>query len=160
MPAGELVERGRERHRPGVVVEGVHRLPPARAGESLGLLGHEPGAGGDHERVVEQRRPVRQPDPRGFSVDVVDRAAVVLDPPAQLPRPRPDEVFRLGETERHEQQTRLVDMLVVLVHHGDPDLLAQSAPQPVRRQCPAGSAAENHDVLAHRSSLEAACGPG
>ena len=150
---GEPGQRGLQGHGPFVVVEGMHRVAPAGAGQPFGLLGHQARAGGDHQDVVGQRRAVLQVDLVTLGVHPVDGGAVVVDAVVQLPRAGSHEVFRSGEAEGHEQQPGLVDVVVVVVDDGDVHVVAQVTAQPVGRQRTAGAAAEDHDSLGHPASL-------
>jgi len=51
------------------------------------------------------------------NVHPANAAAPIRDAGSQLSRPGPDEVVRIGEAEREEQQTRLMHVVVVAVHH-------------------------------------------
>jgi hypothetical protein len=67
--------------------------------------------------------------------------------------PRTDQAGRPGQPERHEQQARLVHVLVVGIDDDDLHrVTVQQPPQPVSQQRPAGAAAQDHDSL-HSSML-------
>ena len=55
----------------------------------------------------------------GVDVDAVDRRFDEVDAVVQLAAARADDVLGVGQPERHEQQTGLVDVAVVLVDDGD-----------------------------------------
>ena len=65
---------------------------------------------------------------------------------------RPDDLLGLGEPERHEQQSGLVDVAVVAVDDRDLRLVAKAPRQAVGEQRSAGAAAEDHDPVCHRIS--------
>jgi hypothetical protein len=59
--------------------------------------------------------------------------------------------FKVGEAERNEEESGLVDVAVVLVDDHDLGLVLRiQTPQPVRGQRPARSAAQNYDAMGHR----------
>ena len=60
---------------------------------------------------------------------------------------------RIGQAERHEQQTGLVDVAVVAVDHDDLDLVAARTAQSVGGQGAAGSGAEDDDAASHVPSV-------
>ena len=61
-----------------------------------------------------------------------------------------DDVVRVGEAERHEQEPRLVDVAVVLVHHRDRHLLvAVPAAEAVGDQGAARPRTQDHDSIGH-----------
>ena len=91
--------------------------------QALGLLGHQPGSGRDDEDVVAEGRTVAEVHLVGLDVDVVDRRFDELDAVVQLPFARTHDVLGVRQPERHEQQTRLVDVPVVLVDHRDDGLV-------------------------------------
>ena len=77
-----------------------------------------------------------------------------VDALLELPGPGSDDVVRLGHAEGNEQQTRLVNVRVVLVHHGDLQVAgAVVASEAVRRERSAGAASEDHDASAQGSSV-------
>lgn len=129
------------------------------SGQALGLVRQQPGAGGDYQHVVAERGPVAEVHLISGQVDVVYADLAEADTRVQLPVPRPDKPFGLGQPERDEQQPGLVDMIVVLVDHHDLGLTrAIHPPQTVGRDRPARPATENHDTL-HIFNLPEA-GPG
>ena len=134
------------------VVEGEDLLHPARSGQPFGLLGDEAGAGGDDEHVVVERRAVGQVHLLGVDVDVVDGRLVVVDAGVQLLAAGADDVLGVGQAERHEQQTRLVDVAVVLVDDGDRDV-GQLLAEPVRRQRAARTRSQDDNPCIHGSSF-------
>ena len=87
-------------------------------------------------------------------VDVVDRRLDELDALVQLPFAGAHDVFAVCQPERYEEQTRLVDVPVVLVDHRDGRRLKRVQPsKPVGGQRAAGSAAEDHDPRGHTTNL-------
>ena len=150
----ERRQRGAERGRPFGRVEGEDVLHPSRTGETLGLLGHQPGAGGDDKHVVAERAAVGEVHLVGSDVDPVDGGLDEADAIAQLPFSRPHDVLAVGQPERHEQQPRLVDVAVVLVDHGDLGLVHPiPTPQPVRDQRAARPTAEHDNARFHTPNL-------
>ena len=104
-------------------VKGEDLLHPPRAGETLGLFGHQSGAGGDDEDVVGEGGTAGEVHLVGLDVDMVDAGLDEPDPVVELPFPGAHDVLGVGEAERDEQQPRLVDVAVVLVDHDDLGLL-------------------------------------
>ena len=86
-------------------------------------------------------------------VDVLDLGEAELDAVVQLRAARADDVGRIGQAERHEQQTGLVDVAVVAVDHDDLDLVAARTAQSVGGQGAAGSGAEDEDAASHIPSV-------
>jgi hypothetical protein len=127
-------------------------LAPAEAGQPFGLLGEQHVAGGEHQHVVAELAAVDQPHPVALEIHPVHRAAAIGDPFAQPRGPGADEVLATAHPERHEQQARLVDVVVVLVDDGDLQVRA-GAPQPVRGQSATRAAAEDHDPRCHGFSV-------
>ncbi len=81
----------------------------------------------------------------GIDVALVEDDAVVKLLVAGL-----DDLVRVGEAERHEQEPRLVDVAVVLVDHRDRHLLvAVPAAEAVRDQRAAGPRTQDHDSIGH-----------
>ena len=131
-------------------VEGEDLLHPARAGESLGFLRDERRPGGDDEDVVGERGAVREVNGVRLHVDVFDGVLAVVDALAKLAAAGPHDVLRVGETERNEQEARLVHVAVVLIDDRDRDfVLGEGAPQPVRHERAARSGPEDDDAAAH-----------
>jgi hypothetical protein len=63
---------------------------------------------------------------------------------------RPDDLVDRRETERHEQQTGLIDVAIVAVDDMDVHVvLVELPPQAIGDHGAAGTAAENHDLLPH-----------
>jgi hypothetical protein len=54
-----------------------------------------------------------------LDVHGVHRSSAVFDVPVNLPPAGPNNVFGMGETEGYEQQSRLVDVTVILVDADD-----------------------------------------
>ena len=100
-------------------VEGEDALVPARPGQPIGLLGLQAGAGGDDEHVVGERLAVEQHDLVVVGVDPGDLCAMKVDAVSQLAAARPDDLVHLRETERDEQQARLVKVAIVAVDDVD-----------------------------------------
>jgi len=145
----------------GQVVEGEDLLAPAGTGEPLGLLREEGGAGGDDEDVVGHPYAAAEVHRPRVQVDPLDACLFVVHGGVQLLRAGADKVVRLGRPEGDEQQAGLVDVVVVLVHDGDPAVvLVIHAAQPVGRQCASGAASEYHDVCAHGPTVVRETGPG
>jgi len=63
------------------------------------------------------------------------------------------DLIEVRQSERHEQEARLVDMGIVLIHHDDLNGVVQDMAKPVGRQCPAGTPSEDDDARAHGFSL-------
>ena len=154
----EFPQRGVQGGGTGQVVERVHGLAPAGSGQPFGVLGDEPCPGRDDQDVVPQQRAVLEEHPVLVDVHVVDGAAVVADRPVQLVRPGAHELVRRRQPERQEQQTRLVDVVVVLVDDGDLDVGTEHPPQAVRRQRATGARAKDHDMFAHAAMFVGAPG--
>ena len=88
----------------------------------------------------------------GLDIDRLDLALVVVDALVELFVALADDVVGLGQTERHEQQTGLVDVLVVLVDDVDlqlsgRELLSKSVGG--ERAARAGSQ-NHHSLVLHR----------
>jgi hypothetical protein len=127
-------------------VEGEDVPLPPGPGQPVGLVRQQLRAGRHDQDVVVQRVPVRQVHPVVLDVDVVDRGLAVGDAVMQLPPARAGYPPHVGQAERDEQQSRLVHVGVVAVHHDDVGgLRPVGPPQPVREQRPAGAATENDD---------------
>ena len=144
----EPLQRRRQRGGPFEVVEGEDPLHPARPRQTVGLLGDQAGAGGHHQHVVDERRPVRQVHPPGVDVDVPDRALVEVDARVELLVSGTDDAVRVGQAERHEQQARLVDVTIVAVDHGDRDV-GQLLAEPVRGQGATRARSQDDHPCAH-----------
>ena len=82
-------------------------------------------------------------------LDPVDLGDPELDPVVDLRVTGPDDLARVGQPERNEQQAGLVDVAVVAVDHRDLGGVAVDPAQPVRGQRAAGAGAEDHDAMAH-----------
>jgi hypothetical protein len=86
------------------------------------------GAGGDNQDVVAEDGAVGQRDLVPGDVDAVDQGAAERDTWPELTVSRPDQAGRRGHPERHEQQARLVDVLVVGIDDHDVSVAIQQAP--------------------------------
>ena len=148
----EPLQRSRQRGSPFQVVEREDPLHPARPGQPLRLLGDQAGAGGHHQDVVEERRPVRQVHAPGLDVDVPDPALAELDARVELLVAGADDAVRVGQTERHEQQARLVDVTIIAVDHGDRDV-GQLLAEPVRGQGATRARSQDDHPCAHGCAL-------
>ena len=85
-----------------------------------------------------------------IDVDTLDRDLAEVDALMELVAPRADDLVDVGQPERDEEQPRLVDVVVVLVHDDDLNVLCgKEAPQAVGAQRPPGSPAEDHDPFGH-----------
>ena len=129
--AVEVAQRVAQRRRALERVEGEDRLAPAGPGQPLGLLGQQRRA--RTRRRARRRRCVSPPTRwTAFAggLDAVDLGEAELDPVVQLRAARADDLVRLGQAERDEQQARLVDVAVVAVDDHDLD----SSPYARRRR--------------------------
>jgi hypothetical protein len=130
----------------GEVVEGEDPLVPAGAGEALGLVERQADAGGDHQDVVGQLGAVLQHDRVAVEVDPLDRLQHEVDVLVQLGLARAHDLVVVGETEGHEEQAGLVDVVVVLVDDRDLHItVLVVAVQTVGGEGAARTAAEDHD---------------
>ena len=86
-------------------------------------------------------------------IDVVDLGEPELDAVVQLRAARADDLGRVGQAERDEQQTGLVDVAIVAVDDDDLDLVAARSAQSVGGQRAAGSGAEDDDAASHVPSV-------
>ena len=152
-PRVEAGQRVAQRGRRLELEEREDPLPPAGPGEALGLLGQQRGPRRDHEDVVGDRLAAVQVDGVRRRVDVLDLGEAELDAVVQLRAARADDLGRIGQPERHEQQTGLVDVAVVAVDHDDLDLVAARTAQSVGGQGAAGSGAEDEDAASHVPSV-------
>ncbi len=151
-PAGaEVAQRLLQRHRVVNRVEGVDGLVPARPQQPLGLLAQQRRAAGDHQRVVLDALAAGEVDGVRRRLDPLDLGLAKLDPLVQLGAARAGDPLRPLQPERHEQQPRLVDVLVVAVDDDDLRLRAEPPPQPVGDQRAAGPTADDRDPLPHAS---------
>ena len=87
-----------------------------------------------------------------IDVDALDRRLAEFDAPMQLTMPRADDLVGVGQPERDEEQSWLVDVVVVLVHDDDLDVFCgKEPPQTVGAERPSGSPAQDHDSFGHDS---------
>ncbi len=85
-----------------------------------------------------------------FRLDAVDRRLDELDVVVQLARPWSDDVLRMGQAERHEQQTGLIDVSIVLVDHLDLQLVGVEDPtQSIGDERATGTTTEDDHTLVH-----------
>ena len=110
------------------------------AGETLGLLGQQRRAGGDDEHVVGDRLAVGEVHGVVCRLDPVDLGDSELDAVVDLRMAGPNDLGRVGQAERDEQQAGLVDVSVVAVDHCDLGGVPVGPAQPVRGQRAAGAA--------------------
>ncbi len=130
----EGLQRGAERGSAFGCVEGEHVVHPPWPGEALGLVRHQPCPGCDDQHVVAEASAVVEMDFLGDDVDPVDGGLDEGDARAQLPFAGADDVLAVGQSEGNEQQSRLIDVAVILVDDGDLGLIdAVQASQPVCR---------------------------
>ena len=135
-------------------VEGEHLVHPSGTGQTLGFVGDEHGTSRDHEHVVAEDGAVGEVHLIAVEVDVVDGRDPVGDVAVELVATRPDDVFGMGQPERHEQQRRLVDVAVVLVDHRDLELGGrEQLAQAVGGQGPAGAPSEDDHMTSHVATL-------
>lgn len=110
-------------------LERRHRaLDGPRSGETLGLLGGEEGATGGDEHVVAQDAAVIEVHLSILDGDVVDGRSAELDPASQLGPTGAHQPIGSLRPERHEQQTRLVDVTIVLIDDDQFELVVGEAP--------------------------------
>ena len=125
-------------------------LTPTGPRQALGLLGQQSSAGRHDEHIEIKDGPVGQVDPVGVGLHGLNWALDVLDVVVQLVLSRPHDVVGSCQSERHEQQPRLVDVHVVLVDHGDRRLIGGVlTTKAVRGQGSAGAGTEYHDPMSH-----------
>jgi hypothetical protein len=140
-------------------VEGEDAFVPAGPGQALGLIRLEADAGGHNEDVVGQDRAVVESDLVPLQRDRFDLVLVKDDPAAQLAPPRPHDLVEACESERHEEQSGLVDVTVVSID--DVNLCfvgVEPAAQSVRGHRAARSGPEDHDPLpCHARSFARDC---
>jgi len=106
------------------VVEGEDLLHPPRPGESLGFLFDQDRAGCDDQGVVAQFGAVSQMHDVRLDVDALNWDQAELDSLVELVPPRTDDLGAVRQPERHEEQSRLVDVIVVLIDDHDLDVVA------------------------------------
>jgi len=144
--AAELLEGLLEGEHALVGVEVVDRLAPLRAEHSGGLVGARGRAGGDDEVVVVQLPAVGQVDLLAFGIDPIDLTHEQLDAVVDEGVPRATDVLALVDAERHEEVSRLVIVVVVLVDNDYPPILGrQPIAQLVGCHGAGGSPAEDHE---------------
>ena len=73
----------------------------------------------------------------------------VLDALGELTPARPDDVLRVGQPERYEQEPRLVHVAIVLIDHGDVNPVSHRSAKAVGGQRAARAPAQDHDLLGH-----------
>ena len=114
--------------------------------QALGLFWQQPGARGDDEYVVAEDCPVVQQHRFPAQVDPFDRGPAEVDPGVQLPVARPGDLVQIGQAERDEQQTGLVDVLVVLIDDDDVGVARGQHPaQAIGQQRSAGPTTKDQD---------------
>ena len=102
----------------------------------------------DDQHVVGEHRPVVEQHLVALDPDLFDLVLVEDDAVAQLAPPRPHDLSYLRESEGHEEQAGLVDVLVVAVDDVDLGLVTvEAVAQPVGGHRPTRSAAEDHDLF-------------
>jgi hypothetical protein len=151
--AGEGVQRLAQRLGALGGIEGEDVLLPARPGQPVGLFRQQLRAGGHDQDVISQHGPALQVHLVARHLDTVDPGLAVADAGAELAPARAGYPPHVGQAERDEEQSGLVHVAVVAVHHDDlRGLRAVGPPQPVRDQRPAGATTENDDSL-HGANL-------
>jgi hypothetical protein len=69
----------------------------------------------------------------------------------KLTSTRPDNLFNTRQTEGDKEQTRLIDVVVVLIDYDDVSFsFAIEAPEAIRHERTARAASENHDLRHQR----------
>jgi hypothetical protein len=83
-------------------------------------------------------------------VDALDWSLPEFDVLVQLVMSRADDLVGAGQPERDEEQSWLVDVVIVLVDDDDLDLFWGKDPsQAVGAERPPGSSTEDHDPFGH-----------
>ena len=107
-------------------------------------------ARGDDQNVVVEFGPVLQMTSSASRSTRSIAGLAELDARVQLTMPRPDDLVGVGQAEGDEEQTRLVDVVIVLVHDNDLDVVRGKMPaQTIGAEGPAGSPTEDHDPFDH-----------
>ena len=146
--AVEARQRPLERRGSRQVVEGEDALVPARPGHAFGLLGLEPDAARNDEDVVRECGAVVEQYLVAVDRDGLDLVLVEDDPVTQLALTRSHDRLDLRQSERHEEQARLVDVPVVAVDDVDLCLVrVEAVVQPVGGDRATRPAAEDHDLF-------------
>jgi hypothetical protein len=144
----EALERAGQRGGAVERVEVEGGLAPARAGEAGQLLGGDARAGGDDEHVVVERAAVLEEHAVGGGVDAVERRDDELGLGRQDRPAGAHQLARRGLAEGHEEQPRLVDVVVVLVDHRHAPLGGvQRADEAVGHGGPTGAGAEDDEAF-------------
>jgi hypothetical protein len=86
---------------------------------------------------------------RGY-VNMLDWNLAELDAPMQLVLPRADDLVGMAQPEWDEEQSWLVDVVIVLVHDHDLDaIFVEEMPHAIGAECAPGSSAQDHDPFGH-----------
>jgi hypothetical protein len=86
----------------------------------------------------------------GIEADKVDGGLTEFDAALQLPAPGPDKFLGVRVAKRHEQQTRLVYVAVILIDNRDREVLRRILPaEAIRSQGAASPATQDHNSLSH-----------
>jgi hypothetical protein len=108
---------------------------------------------GDDQGIVGKQRSIGQRDAMCVDRDRLDLALVEDDAVVQLTPAGTHDLVHVGEAERNEQQTGLVDVLVVEVDDVDLDRVGiEGSSQPVRDHGATGARSKNHNPP-HRHAL-------
>lgn len=146
----ESCQRGPERARTFGCVEGEHLVHPPWSGQARRHLGNEGRAGGDDENVVTEQRPIGEVHLVRRDIDAVDLRLTEPDVAAELTLAGSYDVLAVRESERNEQQARLVDVAVVLIDDRQRHFVDWKEPaEAVGDERPTRSAAQNHYTCAH-----------
>jgi hypothetical protein len=88
-------------------------------------------------------------------VHTIDRHAPELDAGVQLATPRPNDLVWLSQSEGHEEQPGLIEVIIVLVNDDDLDLAHPiEATQAICAQRPTGPPTQDDDSTCHASSID------
>jgi hypothetical protein len=90
----------------------AYELPLTEQGVKELFLRNQPRASRDDQHVIAQCGSVREQHSVVLKVDTLDSTAVEPDTCPQLAPPRADKRLGAGQPERHEQQARLIQVLV------------------------------------------------
>ena len=131
--AFEALERVVQRRCPLGRVEGERSLVPARARQTLGLVRLQAHTGRDDEDVVSEHGAVIKQDLVSLDPHLFDLVLVKDDVGTQLSSPRTDDLVDVGEPERDEQQSGLVDVAIVAVDDVDLRLVGNCVSSRSRR---------------------------